>query len=259
MAIILDIEKIDLLEQEGSITQDLFALRNLRKKELGDVLLKEEVHWRQSSRIKWIKEWDSNSKFFHRVANGRRKKKFIKSWVTKDGENLSGSDDISEEILKYFRRLYTKLERNPWKIEGLDWSPISAQSVEWLDRPFLEEEVCYAVFQLNRDKGPGPNGFTMALHQECWDVIKEDLMKVFQELNSCGIINQSTKATFIALVPKKSQSHNVSDFRPISLITSLYKIIAKVLSRRSHKVIHERISSSQGAFVEGICKFWMQF
>ena len=52
LAIILDIERIDLLEQEGSITQDLFALRSLTKKELGDVLLKEEVHWRQSSRIK---------------------------------------------------------------------------------------------------------------------------------------------------------------------------------------------------------------
>ena len=101
-------------------------MRSLRKKELGDVLLKEEVHWRQSSRIKWIKEGDSNSKFFHRVANGRRKKKFIKSLVTEDGENLSGSDDISEEILKFFRRLYTKPKRNSWKIEGLDRCPISA-------------------------------------------------------------------------------------------------------------------------------------
>ena len=141
LAIILDIERIDLLEQERSITPDLFALRSLRKKELGDVFLKEEVHWRQSSRIKWIKEGDSNSKFFHRVANGWRKKKLIKSLVTEDGENLSGSDDISKEILKFFRRLYTKPERNSWKIEGLDWSPISAQSFEWLDRPFLEEEV----------------------------------------------------------------------------------------------------------------------
>ena len=232
MAIILDIEKIDLLEPEGSITQDLFALRNLIKKELRDVLLKEEVHWRQSSRIKWIKDGDSNSKFFHRVENGRRKKKFIKFLVTKDGENLSGSDDISEEILKYFRRLYTKPERNSWKIEGLDWSPISIQSVDCLDRPFLEEEVCSVVFQLNRNKAPGLDGFTMELYQDCWDVIKEDLMKVFQEFHSSGIINQSTNANFIALMPKKSQSHKVSEFRPISLVTSLYKIIAKVLSRR---------------------------
>ena len=109
----------------------------------------------------------------------------------------------------------------------------------------------YAVFQLNRDKAPSPDGFKVALYQECWDVIKEDLMKVFQEFYSSGIINQSTNATFIALVPKKSQSHKVSNFRPISLVTSLYKIIAKVLSRRVHKVIHETISTSQGAFVEG--------
>ena len=41
--IILDIERIDLLEQERSLTQDLFSLRSLRKKEVGDVLLK-KVH-----------------------------------------------------------------------------------------------------------------------------------------------------------------------------------------------------------------------
>ena len=149
------------------------------------------------------------------MANGRRKKKFIKSLVTENGENLSGSDDISEEILKFFRRLYTKPKRNSWKIEALDWSPIFAQSVEWLDRPFLEEEVRYAFFQLNRDKAPGPNGFTVALYQECWDVIKEDLMKVFQEFYSSRITNQSTNATFIALVPKKSQSHK---FRILDLL-----------------------------------------
>ena len=82
-------------------------------------------------------------------------------------------------------------------------------------------------------------------------MIKGYLMKVFQEFYSIGIINISTNATFIALVLKKSQALKILNFRPISLVTSLYKIIAKVLSRRLRKVIHETISSSQGAFVEG--------
>ncbi|RVW19585.1 hypothetical protein CK203_115951 [Vitis vinifera] len=43
----------------------------------------------------------------------------------------------------------------------------------------------------------------------------------------------------------------ISDFRPISLITSLYKIIAKVLSGRLRGVLHETIHSTQGAFVQG--------
>ena len=79
----------------------------------------------------------------------------------------------------------------------------------------------YAFFQLNRDKAPGPNGFTMALYQECWDVIKEDLMKVFHEFHSSRLINRSTNVTFIALVPKKDQYLKILDFRPISLVTNL--------------------------------------
>ena len=46
-------------------------------------------------------------------------------------------------------------------------------------------------------------------------------------------------------------SKKISDYRPISLITSLYKIIAKVLSGRLRGVLHETIHSTQGAFVQG--------
>ncbi|RVX16675.1 Transposon TX1 uncharacterized 149 kDa protein [Vitis vinifera] len=108
-----------------------------------------------------------------------------------------------------------------------------------------------AVFQLNKEKALGPDGFTIAVYQECWDVIKEDLMRVFLEFHTNGIINQTTNATFIAMVPKKSQTFKISDYRPISLVTSLYKIIAKVLSGHLCKVLHETIYGSQGAFVEG--------
>ncbi|RVW91928.1 Transposon TX1 uncharacterized 149 kDa protein [Vitis vinifera] len=46
-------------------------------------------------------------------------------------------------------------------------------------------------------------------------------------------------------------SKRISDYRPISLITSLYKIIAKVLAGRLRGVLHETIHSTQGAFVQG--------
>ena len=76
-------------------------------------------------------------------------------------------------------------------------------------------------------------------------------MRVFAEFHRSGVINQSTNASFIVLLPKKSTTKKISDFRPISLITSLYKIIAKVLSGRLRGVLHETIHSTQGAFVQG--------
>ncbi|RVW21770.1 LINE-1 retrotransposable element ORF2 protein [Vitis vinifera] len=120
-----------------------------------------------------------------------------------------------------------------------------------LTSELLEEEISKAIFQMDRDKAPGPDGFTIAVFQDCWDVIKEDLVRVFAEFHRSGVINQSTNASFIVLLPKKSTTKKISDFRPISLITSLYKIIAKVLSGRLRGVLHETIHSTQGAFVQG--------
>ena len=49
----------------------------------------------------------------------------------------------------------------------------------------------------------------------------------------------------------KSQTNKILYFRPISLVTSLYKIIAKVSSRRILRVLRETMYKSQGVFVEG--------
>ncbi|KAL6326022.1 hypothetical protein AAG906_038514 [Vitis piasezkii] len=125
------------------------------------------------------------------------------------------------------------------------------ESASRLDSPFTEEEISKAIFQLDRDKASEPDGFIIAGFQDCWDVIKEDLVRVFAEFYRSGIINQSTNATFIVLLPKRSQTKKISDFRPISLITCLYKIIAKVLSGQLRGVLHETIHSNQGAFVQG--------
>ena len=50
---------------------------------------------------------------------------------------------------------------------------------------------------------------------------------------------------------KESQTTKILDFKPISLVTSLYKIIAKVLLGPIQRVLYDTIFMFQGAFVEG--------
>ncbi|KAJ9688894.1 hypothetical protein PVL29_014511 [Vitis rotundifolia] len=250
-SILSDLANFDAIEQVGGLTPNLLVQRALRKGELEELVLREEIHWRQKVRVKWGKEGDCNSKFFHKVANGRRNRKFIKMLENERGLVLNNAESITEEILLYFEKLYASPTRESWSIEGLDWSPISEESAGRLDSPFTEEEISKAIFQLDRDKASGPDGFTITVFQDCWDVVKEDLVRVFAEFHRSGIINQSTNASFIVLLPKKSLTKKISDFRPISVITSLYKIIAKVLSGRLRGVLHETIHSTQGAFVQG--------
>ncbi|RVW62008.1 Transposon TX1 uncharacterized 149 kDa protein [Vitis vinifera] len=165
--------------------------KSVRKGELEELILREEIHWRQKARVKWVKEGDCNSKFFHKVANGRRNRKFIKVLENKRGLVMDNSESIKEEILRYFEKLYASPSGESWRVEGLDWSPISRESASRLESPFTEEEISKAIFQMDRDKAPGPDGFTIAVFQDCWDVIKEDLVRVFDEFHRSGIINQA--------------------------------------------------------------------
>lgn len=64
------------------------------------------------------------------------------------------------------------------------------------------------------------------------------------------MINTSKNSTCIALIPKKDDLIGPKDFRPISLIGSVYKIIAKVLAKRIRDSMGDLISTSQGAFVK---------
>ncbi|RVX19456.1 LINE-1 retrotransposable element ORF2 protein [Vitis vinifera] len=188
--ILLDIANFDSMEQEGGLSPELLIQRAVRKGELEELILREEIHWRQKARVKWVKEGDCNSKFFHKVANGRRNRKFIKVLENERGLVLDNSDSIKEEILRYFEKLYASPSGESWSVEGLDWSPISRESASRLESPFTEEEIYKAIFQMDRDKAPGPDGFTIAVFQDCWDVIKEDLVRVFDEFHRSGIINQ---------------------------------------------------------------------
>ncbi len=61
----------------------------------------------------------------------------------------------------------------------------------------------------------------------------------------------SLNATFLSLIPKKANAIEVKDFRPISLVGSVYKILAKVLANRLSVVLAAVISPSQNAFIQG--------
>ena len=61
----------------------------------------------------------------------------------------------------------------------------------------------------------------------------------------------SLNPTFIVMVPEKEWAKDFKDFRPISLVGSLYKLIAQVLANILKKVEDRVINKAQNAFVEG--------
>ena len=115
----------------------------------------------------------------------------------------------------------------------------------------MEEEVHSALMDMNGDKAPRPDGFTGAFWQFCWEFVKEEVLEMFKEFHEHNTFLKSLNATFLVLIPKKGGAEELGDFRPISLLGGLYKLLAKVLANRIKNVIGRVVSSDQNAFVMG--------
>ncbi|XP_042952272.1 uncharacterized protein LOC122289359 [Carya illinoinensis] len=101
-----------------------------------------------------------------------------------DGRVLLGRDVIKEHIVQFHEKLLT--EQYTWrpKVDELEFDSIDHSSATWLERPFDENEVLGVLKGMNKDKAPGFDGFSMAFFYACWDIVKEDLMKVFIEFHT---------------------------------------------------------------------------
>ena len=96
-----------------------------------------------------------------------------------------------------------------------------------------------------------PDGISLGFIKDFWGLLKGDLIRFFNDFHKHGKLSKGINSTFIALIMKVESPQCLSDFRPISLVNCLYKILSKVLANRLRNVIGSVISSSQTAFVPG--------
>ena len=74
---------------------------------------------------------------------------------------------------------------------------------------------------------------------------------MLREFHESGTFIGSLNTTCLVLIPKKGGIEDLNDFRPISLVGSLYKLLAKVLANKLKKVVGKVVSAYQNAFIEG--------
>lgn len=158
---------------------------------------------------------------------------------------------IQDHIVQFYEVLLT--ETADWRpnLDDLVFDSLDSLSASWLERPFEENEVYQVVCGMVKDKAPGLDGFSMGFFQVCWNVVKVDVLRVFQKIFNYQKFEKSLNATFISLIPKIVGVSELKDFRPISLVGSVYKIISKVVTNQLSTVMEIIISMSQNAFVRG--------
>jgi hypothetical protein len=133
-------------------------------------------------------------------------------------------------------------------VENLLFKQLTLVEYGSLTSPFLEAEVKATVWDCDNFKSPGPDGINFGFFKDFWEELKGDVMRFITEFHQNGKLTKGS--TFIALIPKVDSPQRLNEFRPISLVGSLYKILAKVLANRLRLVIGCVISESQTTFVK---------
>ncbi|GKU86405.1 hypothetical protein SLEP1_g936 [Rubroshorea leprosula] len=246
----LVIASIDEKGEQQQLSDNDVELRRNSFIDLWKNLKIKEKMCQQKSRKQWLKEGDANTKFFHRSIKGRWGRNEINS-IRINGEQHIGVEVMKQEIAKYFQELFTEENWRRPKLDGICFRQITQFDNDLLTSTFSEQEIKEEVWNCEPSKSPGPDGFNFRFIRTMWEVIKDDIINFVREFHQHGRLVRGSNASFIVLIPKTDNPQAIEEFRPISLIGVIYKIIAKLLANRLRKVLPKVIGEQQMAFIEG--------
>ncbi|KAK3222311.1 hypothetical protein Dsin_009336 [Dipteronia sinensis] len=183
------------------------------------------------------------------MSNIRRKSNFIRV-ISIFGRLCSGPAQVREGVFSFFKDHFKKVGWTRLRIVDLYLKKISEEQSLLLEVDFLTTEVLAALRDCDGDKAPRPDGLNLLFIRANWEVIKDDFMSFLHEFHNDGSVVKHLNHTHVALIPKIRNLVSLKDYRPISLIGSLYKILAKLLANRLKLVMDVVIGPTQMAFVK---------
>ena len=165
---------------------------------------------------------------------------------------IHGEENIAKEACDYYKGIFSdnndKIQEEI--LQCINHMATQEQNDEFYKIP-TEDEVKRIIMSMNPNSSPGPDGFGGKFYQECFEIIKDDLMSVIKSFYTGNIMPRYMSHACLVLLPKVEHPNRLKDYRPISLSNFINKIISKILSNRLSSVLPSMVSDNQSGFVKG--------
>ncbi|CAD6185382.1 unnamed protein product [Caenorhabditis auriculariae] len=155
-------------------------------------------------------------------------------------DSTEGRERPAEDVKK--RDFYTKLFRSDVPVPRTPTPPPEDEP------PILPEEVKYAIRKLKVGTAAGPDNISSELLKAGGDSLYRLLARHFSKYLSEASIPEQWKTSKTILIPKKGDLTDLNNFRPISLLSVVYKLFTKVIVNRLEKQLDNFQPSSQSGF-----------
>jgi hypothetical protein len=252
-------KKIQLVEiqlQRDPSNEEVRGLLSEAQGQLAEEFQDSMARNRHLSSASWFRYGDTCSKTFfdfHRIG----KKKALMRELETDFGIVSGQHDLAHYVTSFYTRLYMSDADSPdtSAAQELCWQSVpkrvSVDTNEGLVSSLSVEEVAKAIKALSNGKAPGHDGIPMEFFHECEKEIAPNLQQAFTAMLNEGETSAFINKGIITLIPKSGNHACLNNWRPITLLGSIYKILAKLLAGRLQAILPNIIRPNQTGFVEG--------
>lgn len=191
-------------------------------------------------------------KYLHATGSVKKAYKELrthKSWIEelKNKKNKNNNTQKRTKILKiasdFYRNLYSSQNQPAYKL------PYS--SIEEAKSTIDEAEVMNGIKSLKIDKCPGPDKITNEAIKSGYMYLTKPLTRLFNMILSCKITPRQWSESEIILLYKKGDPNDISNYRPISLLPSLYKLFSCIIEKKIKESIEKFQSIEQAGFRRG--------
>ncbi|GKA57735.1 RNA-directed DNA polymerase, eukaryota [Tanacetum coccineum] len=241
--------EIDILVDKGEGNSKILNNRSFIFKSLQDIDKLESMELAQKAKIKWGIKGDENTKYYHGTLNKQRSQLAIRG-VLVDEIWTESPKLVKNEFFSHFQNGFDHPQSARIQIDmdfPIELRTTGGHGMQYYSRRNKKGGV--GLWDCGTDKSPGPDGFTFGFYRRFWSVIENDVVETVNMFFQNATFPKGGNASFIALILKTNDANMVNDFRPITLIGSLHKIIAKILANRLVSVLGDIVSEVQSAFV----------
>ncbi|KAJ1703910.1 hypothetical protein LUZ63_003689 [Rhynchospora breviuscula] len=206
----------------------------------------------QRSAANWRLKGDQNNAYFHAMASARKRRNLIES-VLVDGSDVCDHNSKARAFHSFFCSLMGAASPDSGLLENLEWSmlyPTSGTFPVNLAEPISDQEIRRTISDWPSNKSPGPDGYTGEFYKFFLEEMIPDISQTLNNALSSGSLSP-LNSSYIALVPKVEAPTETTDFRPVSIIHSMQRILSKILASRFTPHIDQLITLSQSGFIPG--------
>ena len=206
------------------------------------------------SRAQWIEDGEKCSKYFFQLEKRNYKTKCIRT-LFKEEQRIYEPKQILDECQSFYANLYTEKNTDERTHSTLfhKTHPMLSENEKRICESKITMKECFnSINELPNNKSPGSDGMSTEFYKFFWDDIKVFLLESFDYSFENNLLSLDQRRAVLTLIPKTGKDiRYLKNWRPISLLNTDYKILAKILANRIQKVMSCIVNNDQAGYIKG--------